>query len=131
MFSLWDIPFHITHEVAQDLQSLHQFLHEEINTANKAYSKHADAKQEDTLDWAPGTQPEQPPPMEVKDKYYYKVDHILDSRLVRGRPHYLVRWKGYGPEDNTWEPQHHLNNALDKLQIFHQQHPEKPRDPQD
>ncbi|KAG6874879.1 hypothetical protein C0992_006100, partial [Termitomyces sp. T32_za158] len=43
-FSLWDIPSYITHKVAQDLQSLHQFLCKEIDTANKAYSKHADAK---------------------------------------------------------------------------------------
>ncbi|KAG6876004.1 hypothetical protein C0992_001437, partial [Termitomyces sp. T32_za158] len=55
-FSLWDIPSYIAYEVAQDLQSLHQFLHEEIDTANKAYTKHADAKQEDTPNWAPSTQ---------------------------------------------------------------------------
>ncbi|KAG6896137.1 hypothetical protein C0992_010051 [Termitomyces sp. T32_za158] len=55
-FSLWDISSHIAHKVAQDLWSLHQFLHEEIDTANKAYAKHADAKQEDTPDWAPSTQ---------------------------------------------------------------------------
>ncbi|KAG6895920.1 hypothetical protein C0992_011572 [Termitomyces sp. T32_za158] len=51
-----DIPSHIAHKVAQDLRSLHQFLHEEIDTANKAYAKHANAKREDTPDWTPGTQ---------------------------------------------------------------------------
>ncbi|KAG6894021.1 hypothetical protein C0992_007830, partial [Termitomyces sp. T32_za158] len=47
-FSLRNIPSHVAHKVAQDLRSLHQFLREEIDTANKAYTKHADAKQEDT-----------------------------------------------------------------------------------
>ncbi|KAG6870443.1 hypothetical protein C0992_013372, partial [Termitomyces sp. T32_za158] len=75
--------------------------------------------------------PERPPPVEVEDEYHYEVDHILDSRLVRGRPHYLVRWKGYGPKDDTWEPRRHLDNALDELRLFHQRHPEKPRDPRD
>ncbi|KAG5719707.1 hypothetical protein E4T56_gene18491 [Termitomyces sp. T112] len=41
--SLKDIPSHTTHKVAEDLQSLHQFLWDKINTANQAYSKHANA----------------------------------------------------------------------------------------
>ncbi|KAL3785160.1 hypothetical protein HJC23_013826 [Cyclotella cryptica] len=40
----------------------------------------------------------------------YKVEKILDSKTVRGKPRgknqtlYKVRWKGYGPSDDTWEP---------------------------
>ncbi|KAG5341396.1 hypothetical protein C0989_010925 [Termitomyces sp. Mn162] len=41
--SLKNIPSYIAHEVAEDLQSLHQFLQDEINTANQAYSKPANA----------------------------------------------------------------------------------------
>ncbi|KAG5729735.1 hypothetical protein E4T56_gene1029 [Termitomyces sp. T112] len=40
---LKDSPSHITHKVAKDLQSLHQFLQNKINTVNQAYSKHANA----------------------------------------------------------------------------------------
>ncbi|KNZ81369.1 Chromobox like protein, partial [Termitomyces sp. J132] len=71
------------------------------------------------------------PPIKVEDKYHYKVDEILDSRIVRGRLQYLVHWKGYGPKDDTWEPQKNLNRAPDKLQDFHQRNPAKPRNPQD
>ncbi|KNZ80212.1 Testis-specific chromodomain protein Y 2, partial [Termitomyces sp. J132] len=60
-----------------------------------------------------------PPPTKVKDEYRYEVDQILDSRLVRRRPQYLVRWKGYGPEDDTWEPQKNLDGAPDELRNFH------------
>ncbi|KNZ73808.1 hypothetical protein J132_09603 [Termitomyces sp. J132] len=53
--SLKDIPSHATHKVAEDLQSLHQFLRDKINTANQAYSKHADARRDPTSDWPPST----------------------------------------------------------------------------
>ncbi|KNZ71900.1 hypothetical protein J132_05174, partial [Termitomyces sp. J132] len=49
----------------------------------------------------PGQRPSQPPPVKVEDEYHYEVNEILDSRIVRGRLQYLVRWKGYGPEDDT------------------------------
>ncbi|KAG5349118.1 hypothetical protein C0989_005795, partial [Termitomyces sp. Mn162] len=38
---LKNIPSYVAHKVAEDLQFLHQFLWNEINTANQAYSKHA------------------------------------------------------------------------------------------
>ncbi len=31
---------------------------------------------------------------------------------------YLVKWKGYGPEDNTWEPKKNLANADALLRAF-------------
>ncbi|KNZ76902.1 Chromobox like protein, partial [Termitomyces sp. J132] len=79
----------------------------------------------------PGQRPSRPPPIEVKDKYHYEVNEILDSQIVRGRLQYLVRWKGYGPEDDTWEPQKNLDRAPDKLRDFHRQNPTKPRNPRD
>ncbi|KAG5721950.1 hypothetical protein E4T56_gene18391 [Termitomyces sp. T112] len=44
MLLLKDIPSHVAHEFAKDLQFLHQFLQDKINTANQAYSKHANAQ---------------------------------------------------------------------------------------
>ncbi|KNZ81044.1 hypothetical protein J132_03033 [Termitomyces sp. J132] len=55
MLSLKNIPSHVAHKVAEDLQSLHQFLQDKIDTANQAYSKHADAHRKPTPDWPPST----------------------------------------------------------------------------
>ncbi|KAG5347714.1 hypothetical protein C0989_011531, partial [Termitomyces sp. Mn162] len=53
--SLKDIPSHVAHKVTEDLWSLHQFLWDNICTANQAYSKHANAQHDPIPDWPPGT----------------------------------------------------------------------------
>lgn len=60
----------------------------------------------------------------------YIVERIVDSRWVKkGRGHqlqYLVKWKDYGDEDNTWEPRANLLNASALLEEFHENYPTKP-----
>jgi hypothetical protein len=34
----------------------------------------------------------------------YVVDKILDHKVDKGVHYWKVRWKGYGPEEDTWEP---------------------------
>lgn len=57
----------------------------------------------------------------------YEVETILDSRLYRGKLQYLVRWKGYGPEENSWEPEANLKNAKTMITKFHKDNPNSPR----
>ena len=62
-----------------------------------------------------GALPE-PVPLEVEGEdraEEFEVERILDKRVARNRVEYLVHWRGYGPESNTWEPLKDLGNARD------------------
>ena len=61
-----------------------------------------------------------PPPILLDDgSDAYIVERVLDHRERKygkgSRREYLVRWSGYGPEHNTWEPESHLVLGADVL----------------
>jgi transposase InsO family protein len=63
--------------------------------------------------------PPPPPPIMVDEEEEHEVEEILDHRKHRGRTHYLVHWKGYPHEENTWEPPSHLQHAWKKVDEYH------------
>ena len=48
----------------------------------------------------------------------YNIQDIIVERQEKGVPKYLLRWKGFGPEDDTWEPVEHLAGAEDYIARF-------------
>ncbi|KAF8738232.1 hypothetical protein RHS02_05906, partial [Rhizoctonia solani] len=44
---------------------------------------------------------ERPPPETMEGEEEYKVEQILDLKRQQGKWFYLIKWKGYGPEDNS------------------------------
>ncbi|QRW25579.1 Retrotransposable element Tf2 protein [Rhizoctonia solani] len=64
--------------------------------------------------------PERPPPETIKGEEEYEVEQIIDSKRQRGKWFYLIKWKGYGPEDNSWEPEELLEHSQEEIKQFNQ-----------
>src|SRR6202040_1579689 len=65
-------------------------------------------------------------PILVDGEEHYEVEAILDSRMSRGQLQFLIQWKGYSYEHNSWE------NAMDVHSLalvneFYSTHPGAPR----
>ena len=59
-----------------------------------------------------------PPSIEVDGEKEYEVEEILDRQERRSKTRYLVKWKGYTVEENTWEGLENLKNAMEKIEEF-------------
>ena len=59
-----------------------------------------------------------PPPVEVASEKEYEVEEILNRQERRGKTKYLVKWKEYTAEENTWEGLENLKNAMKKVEEF-------------
>ncbi|KAF8758925.1 hypothetical protein RHS01_02686 [Rhizoctonia solani] len=60
----------------------------------------------------------QPPPVTIDGEEEYKVEGITDAKERNGKWFFRVKWKGYGSEENTWEPQENLKNAKKILEKY-------------
>ena len=56
----------------------------------------------------------------------WEVEEILDSRWHQRRFQYLIKWKGYGREHNSWESASEVF-APELTAEFHRKHPGAPR----
>ncbi|KAF8759701.1 hypothetical protein RHS01_02244 [Rhizoctonia solani] len=59
-----------------------------------------------------------PPPITVDGEEEYKVKGITDAEERNGKWFFRVKWKGYGSEENTWEPWENLKNAEKILEKY-------------
>ena len=60
-----------------------------------------------------------PPPDLINGEEQYEVESILAHRRIgRHKIKYLVKWKGYAPSDNTWEPEENLSNSEEILEEY-------------
>jgi hypothetical protein len=73
--------------------------------------------------------PPPPPPIIVEGEQEYEVEFIRDSKYKRRKLHYLVHWKGYRREDDTWEPLENVKNVPLLIAQFHKDHPNRPKQP--
>ena len=59
----------------------------------------------------------------------YFVEEVMDHRVTRGgKKEFLVKWKDYEEEDNTWEPTYNFlsqdGSVTDQLKAYLESHPE-------
>ena len=79
-------------------------------------------------DTIPGREPPpRPPPVIEGNEPEWEMELIKDSKLIREKLYFLIKWKGYPHEESTWESADDLYNAEYLVREFYARHPSAPR----
>jgi len=54
----------------------------------------------------------------IEGEKEFEVEKIINKRTVRGKEKFLVRWKGYTAEEDTWESRENLENAKELVEEY-------------
>jgi len=65
-----------------------------------------------------GQKKEEGKPIEIEGVEEWEIEKILNKRKIRGVDKYLVRWKGFMAEHDTWERKEDLENVREVLEKF-------------
>ena len=67
---------------------------------------------------------------DAADDDSYQVERILSMKTVSGVRHFLVKWLGYDEEDdNTWEPEEHLEGSQLLIRRFERERAAEAKQP--
>ena len=60
----------------------------------------------------------------IEGQKEFEVEEILNKRTIRGKEKFLVRWKGYTVEEDTWENRKNLENTKELVEEFERKYGE-------
>jgi len=66
-----------------------------------------------------------PKPVIIEGEKEFEVEKILNKRVVWGKEKFLVRWKGYTAEEDTWENRENLGNVKELVEEFERKYGEE------
>jgi len=69
-----------------------------------------------------GQKKEQPAPVIIKGEEEWEVERILNKRRVQGKDKYLVQWRGFTAESDTWEGRENLENTKEAIEEFEKEY---------
>jgi len=69
-----------------------------------------------------GQKKKQPALVIIEGEEEWEVERILNKRKVRGKERYLVCWKGFTVESNTWEGRENLKNVQEAIEEFEREY---------
>ena len=69
-----------------------------------------------------GQRKEQPAPVIIKGEEEWKVERILNKQQIREKNKYLVQWKGFIAESDTWKGKKNLGNAKEVVKEFEKEY---------
>ena len=64
-----------------------------------------------------------PPPDLIAGEEEYEIDQILRHRGTPRNCSFLIQWKGYSAEEDSWTPKANLSHAKEALQEYKVLHP--------
>ena len=67
-----------------------------------------------------GQKKEKGKPVEIKGVEEWEVEKILNKKKIRGVEKYLIWWKGFMVEGDTWEKRENLKNVEELIEEFEQ-----------
>ena len=56
------------------------------------------------------------------------MEKILNKRIIRGKEKFLVYWKGYTVEEDTWEGRENLRNTEELVKEFEKEYKEEAKE---
>ena len=69
-----------------------------------------------------GQKKTRPKPVIIEGEEEFEVEKILNKQVVQGKEKFLVQWKGYTAEEDTWENRENLGNAKELVEEFEREY---------